>query len=389
MKYLPRLLALFLTFLFAVMAFFVAFPLHAQIDQYIFVDKKLGRTSPVVHVGEYITFTIRIENRTSFTVTTLPLSDTFNIDVLGFADSVPSPDVQNPNTGRLDWTDLTNAFGDLGPGQVITVVTGFIAEHPAPAVVNYAAVHDAQGNQGGVPGGTDTSDNGESVGGSSPVVKKLTGGLPVVGLPITFTISITNNGYTSMTILPLLDTYDPAALQFKSAVPPPDSVDDVTGEIVWSNLTYWFGDLPANGSVQVTTVFTALVAIEATNNKAEVAQARDWYGNELGGGADLVPIQIVSDISQLTPTPAATATAVATSDTGGSGGGGSEATSTPSATSTSTSTSNAATSGKLASEIAATGIPPQTNGIATAALALLAAALPLAGWWLVKQKSIK
>ena len=40
----------------------------------IYVDKQLGRPSPVVYVGEYLTFTIFIRNDSPFTVTTLPLS---------------------------------------------------------------------------------------------------------------------------------------------------------------------------------------------------------------------------------------------------------------------------------------------------------------------------
>jgi hypothetical protein len=48
----------------------------AQAGGDIYVDKRLGRADPIVHVGEYLTFTILIRNDTAFTVTTLPLSDT-------------------------------------------------------------------------------------------------------------------------------------------------------------------------------------------------------------------------------------------------------------------------------------------------------------------------
>jgi hypothetical protein len=39
-------------------------------------------------------------------------------------------------------------------------------------------------------------------------------------------------------------------------------------------------------------------------NRAEVVGASDWYGNDMGGGADEVPITIIGP----TPTPAPTAT---------------------------------------------------------------------------------
>jgi uncharacterized repeat protein (TIGR01451 family) len=361
---------------------------QAQQGQQIVVDKQLGRPSPVVHVGEYITFTILIDNQTSFTVTTLPLSDTFNTGVLAFVDAVPMPDTVDAGNGRLDWNDLTTFFGDLGPGQQITVVAGFIAEHPAPAVVNRAAVHDAQGSQGGLPGGNDDSNEGESIGGNSPVTKRMMQGgtPPQVGLPITFTITITNNGFTTMTVVPVVDDYDPAFLQFQSAVPQPDIVDEVNGELIWSDLTIWLGDLPAHGSAQITVVFIALAEIDLTINAVSVADGQDWYGNEMGAGADQVPIIIVGGAAQTTATPTATATEAATA----------AATSTPAAaTATSeaqatavqaTMTPFATATAQAALRMPDTGIPPQASPNYTGLLALLAAFLPIAAWGLRRQR---
>jgi hypothetical protein len=272
----------------------------------IYVDKQLGRAAPVVHVGEYLTFTILIRNDAAFTVTTLPLSDTYNAAVLGYKDAVPPPDNVDEPAGRIDWNDLTIPFGDLSPGQQIVVVVGFIAEHPETAVVNRAEVHDALGASGALSGTTSTVTDTESVGGSSPVDKELLGGLiPQAGLPLTFTIVITNDGYTTMTVAPLVDTYDPTVLQFSHAVPPPDLADAANGVLTWTDVTSWTGDIPAHGAVSVTTVFTALTAIGNTANRAEVSGASDWYGNDLAGGADDVPITIIEGP---TPTPGATPT---------------------------------------------------------------------------------
>ncbi|MFN2271433.1 MAG: hypothetical protein ACK2US_11390 [Anaerolineae bacterium] len=264
----------------------------------IYVEKQLGRPSPVVYVGEYLTFTIFIRNDSAFTVTTLPLSDTYNTVVLGFVDATPPPDSVDEGAGRLDWGDLTTYFGNLPPGASILVVVGFIAEHPETAVVNAAEVHDALGAGGALSGTNSTLTNTTSVGGSSPVEKDLLEGLiPQVGLPLTFTITITNNGYTTMTVMPLIDTYNPAWMAFSYAVPPPDIVDEVNGELTWLDLTNWAGDVPAHGTITVTAVFTALIAGDAVNS-AEVSGAVDWYENELAGGSDLVPITIIEG-----PTP--------------------------------------------------------------------------------------
>ncbi|MCB8950238.1 MAG: hypothetical protein H6653_19705, partial [Ardenticatenaceae bacterium] len=334
----------------------------------ILVDKQLQRTDPVVRVGETLTFTIRIENQSAFTVTTLPLSDTFNIDVLGFANATPAPDSVDPATGRLDWTDLTTFFGDLPPGQVITVVTEFIAEHPATAIVNQAAVHDAQGNNGDLNGGDDTDNSGEAVGGSLPLEKRINEGItPTLGMPITFTISITNDGAITVTVLPLTENYDPAVIQFSNAVPPPDLIDEVTGILTWTDITTALGDLPAFGSVDVSVVFTALVATFDSVNEASISGAVDWFDNDLAGGADQVPITIIDDTAPTaTPNPTNTPQPGAPAPT-----------STPTPTATATAVPAAA--------FPDTGIPPTTVAPVTAVLALIAALLP-GSLWLWRQR---
>ena len=92
-------------------------------------------------------------------------------------------------------------------------------------------------------------------------------------------------------------------------------IDAVNGVLSWSDVTHWTGDIPAHGTVVVTTVFTALAAIDSTVNRAEVGSASDWYGNDLGGGGDDVPITIIegptptsAPAPTATPLPAPTAT---------------------------------------------------------------------------------
>jgi hypothetical protein len=264
----------------------------------ISVNKKLGRSDPTVFVGEYLTFTIDIVNNSPFTVTTLPLTDDYNASVLGFADAVPPPNDIDASVGQLDWSDLTETFGDLAPGQSVRVVVGFIAEHPEPAIVNHAEVHDAEGTGGDLGGGDSEDRSGESIGGSSPVDKQLAPGLqPQRGLPLTFTVFITNDGYTTMTVAPLVDRYEPAWITFSYAVPPPDGIDVTRGVLTWTDVTSWTGDIPPHGVISVTTVFTALKTVTNTINQVEVVHAQDWYSNDLAGGSDLVPIKIVE------PTP--------------------------------------------------------------------------------------
>ncbi len=59
---------------------------------------------------------------------------------------------------------------------------------------------------------------------------------PVSGQPITFTISIRNDGGADVVRLPLVDNYDTAYLQFLRSSPRPNSVDSAAGELRWDDL---------------------------------------------------------------------------------------------------------------------------------------------------------
>lgn len=354
----------------------------------ITVDKRLGRTNPVVRVGEYLTFTIEITNNSAFTVTTLPLSDTFNTAVLAYVDATPAPDSVVTTTGQIDWTDLTTQFGDLAPGQTVVVVVGFIAEHPETAIVNRAEVHDAIGSGGALGGSDDTDQSGESIGGSMPLDKRINDGItPTAGLPITFTISITNDGAVTTTIVPLTENYDPLAIQFNTAVPPPDFIDTMTGVLTWTDLTTWFGDIPAFGSVDVTVVFTALMSTINTVNEASISGAVDWYSNDMDGGKDDVPITIIdAPTPTSTPAPTDTPAPIPTKTPKPSSPSEPSPTETPIPTATATATATAVP----AAAFPETGIPPAGVSPLTAVFALIAATTPVAIWlWRHRRRSLE
>lgn len=266
--------------------------------------------SQTVRVGEAITFYITIHNNTPFSLTTVPLTDSFRADILS-----PIPTYVDPgydsltyvgSSGVISWTDIAADFGGfILPGQTVTVTLAFTAEHPTQqlTVVNRAAVHDAI-NARGESGfeGDDEAEN-ETVGGSAPVTKSVDpfGYTPGVGMPVTFTIAIRNDGAADITFLPLEDTYDPTLLAFNYAVPSPDLVVTTTGVISWADLTIFFGPIPGDTTITVTTVFTLidLSSTQGTLNQVQIAGAQDEYGNELGQGQDQVPIQILLPV----PTP--------------------------------------------------------------------------------------
>jgi LPXTG-motif cell wall-anchored protein/uncharacterized repeat protein (TIGR01451 family) len=271
--------------------------------------------SQTVRVGEVITFHITIRNSTAFSLTTVPLTDVFRADILS-----PLPAYVDPpyasltyvgNSGVISWTDVATYFGGfILPGQTVTVTLAFTAEHPTGqlTVVNQSAVHDAINIWGeSVFAGGDDAQN-DTVGGSTPLTKTLEPPeyTPEIGLPVSFTIRIKNDGAADLTHLPLEDTYDPAVLAFNYAVPTPTLVITATGVISWTDLTAFFGPIPGDTTITVTVVFTALRDIETSVNRARVVGARDEFGNDLAAGQDQVPIRVLplpSPTSTPTPTP--------------------------------------------------------------------------------------
>lgn len=282
-------------------------PPEARAQDPIEVVKSLGRSSSVVRVGEVLTFTVVITNNSTFTLTTVPMTDTYRADILGYVSTTPyEPDEQTTSgtTGLLTWYNIADPamFGPIPPGGVVSFIMSFTAEHPDTAVVNAARVHDALDESGSHSFEGDDQDWNDAVGGASPVDKRIEPPdfSPVAGMPLTFTVVITNDGAAVMTSLPLLDTYDPGVLTFSYAVPPPDLVLAASGVISWADLTTYFGDIPADTTVSLTVVFTALPGIDltSTTNRAEVQGALDQYSNVLAPGADQVPITIIGETTE-------------------------------------------------------------------------------------------
>jgi uncharacterized repeat protein (TIGR01451 family) len=92
------------------------------------LSKKLNTIDPLRN-GEMLSFTIRITNTGSVTMTTVPLTDTYDANYLTYVTSVP-PSQDTISDGVLNWNDLTSTpagFGvDLAPGQSFVVIVNFV-----------------------------------------------------------------------------------------------------------------------------------------------------------------------------------------------------------------------------------------------------------------------
>jgi len=86
--------------------------------------------------------------------------------------------------------------------------------------------------------------------------------VPLVGDLVQFELVVRNTGNTTLMVVEVVDSYDPACLKYVNAVPPPDSVDLAAGQMRWANV----GPL-APGDVKVLNVFLAAInsCPQATN----------------------------------------------------------------------------------------------------------------------------
>ncbi len=120
-------------------------------------------------------------------------------------------------------------------------------------------------------------------------------GLDAVAFVVT-TDQLCGGADTTISYLPLVDTYNPAQLQFVSADPMPSSTTPL-GTLTWDNL----GPLYAGGTRRISLQFRALTAVAApgTTNTATVTNPQFMNGRNANNGSDdaQVPILVSGSIT--------------------------------------------------------------------------------------------
>lgn len=359
-------------------------PVQAQGQIRLEIDKQL-QGSDLIRVGQEMTFTIRIRNTGTVSVTRLPLLDRYNASILQLRRSDPTFSTHDSVAGVINWTDLTTntLFGPLPPGAEIRVTTVFRAIRAAPETVNFAEIGAAEGTSGETGGGESDNDKAAAEGGRVIVVKSLPPGQqPVAGKPVTFTVSVRNDGAADLVKVPLEDVFSSEYLAFISANPVPSSV--TAGRLAWDDVLPLLGRtrLRPNEVLTVTTVFTALQAFDGVGiNRAGANGVEDEFQNQVAAPRQAdIPVRILADESQQ---PTATTTPRATIAPTEQTEQPADATSLPTATTISTATELAAT------PTAATATPT-ANAEQAGGTPGTPATLPRSGgeqfwpgWWLI------
>ena len=281
-----------------------AYPQERQGTLSMEITKTL-QGSPVVRVGQYLTFTIRITNTGTITIVKLPLFDEYEPNILSFDQANPPP--STVSAGSITWTNLpTDVFaGPLPPGVAFTVVTRFQVIGITDRTVNRAFIQDAIG-EGGQSGGSGSGEGSGATQGGLVILQKMLapGVAPVSGRPITFTISVRNDGAADLIRVPVQDTFSTEYLMFWTAVPTPTLV--APGELRWDDVLPGLGltRLRPNEIITITTVFTALKSVDAVVlNSAGAAGVRDEFQNELAAPRRAeVPIRVLPGPGETRPT---------------------------------------------------------------------------------------
>ena len=102
--------------------------------QTVFEITKLMNTPPTVTVGSPISFTIRITNTGSISITNLPLTDDYDTTYLTYDTATdltsPNPATDAANDGSIFWSNVIDFDADnhLAPNETLDIVVWFVAK---------------------------------------------------------------------------------------------------------------------------------------------------------------------------------------------------------------------------------------------------------------------
>ena len=233
-------------------------------------------------VGETAQYRIRVTNTGNTTLNTVQVVDTFPAASLGYVSASVTPNTVAG--GSLTWTNV----GPLDSGQSVDLFvnfTGLAAASPATNTVNVTT------------GGGPTASSNASVIVTRPAVsvtKTLVSPNPgpaSKGDEVVFNLTLQNTGTTTLTTLPLEDTFSDANFDFVFATITPDSAG--AGSLVWNDVT-------DTSSLGVGETFTVTVTLRAkgnanpATNNAAITNAFDANGDPVPPSSSAASLQLLA-----------------------------------------------------------------------------------------------
>jgi uncharacterized repeat protein (TIGR01451 family)/fimbrial isopeptide formation D2 family protein len=243
------------------------------------VTKTLNDGDGFVPVGSAFSYTIRVENSgDTEIVDPVPMTDTYDPIYLTYVNATPPSDTAVP--GTITWNDISGGSGLL-PGDFVDITVNFIAASPgtSPDTDDTAAASGFDEN-GDPVGDTDLNTSLTVTNPLVAVDKHLAPGQDQyvrIGDPVSYEITVTNTGDTTIDILPLQDVFDDTHLAYVDSVPLHDVV--AANVITWNDLTTTFGDLAPGSSIDITVNLTATNLGLNIVDVATVSGASDEHGD--------------------------------------------------------------------------------------------------------------
>ncbi|MCB1275934.1 GEVED domain-containing protein [Prosthecobacter sp.] len=233
-------------------------------------------------VGETAQYRIRVTNTGNTTLNTVQVVDTFPSGSLIYTSASVAPDTVAG--GSLTWSNV----GPLNSGQSVDLLvnlTGLAAATPAVNTVNVTT------------GGGPTASSNASVIVTRPAVtvtKTLVSPNPGPankGDDVVFNITLQNTGTTTLTTLPLEDTFSDANFEYVFATITPDAFG--AGSLVWNDVTDT-SSLAVGESFTVTVTLRAKGNADPANNTATVSNAFDANGDPVPPSTSAASLQLLA-----------------------------------------------------------------------------------------------
>jgi uncharacterized repeat protein (TIGR01451 family) len=206
-------------------------------------------------IGEQVQFTITATNTGNTVLDTVPLSDTFNTNLLSFVSATPA---NNAFAGNLiSWTNI----GPLGINSSTSVIVRFTALTNG---IGTNGVVTIPTTTNGIPVPPKTNEVPHTnVNPHVTIAKALlspSGRPAAIGEQFAFTLTVLNDGNVALDTVPVSDSYSTNLISYISSVPA--TVDNNNDGLVnWTNV----GPIAAGSSVTITSRFTAVLAGTGTN----------------------------------------------------------------------------------------------------------------------------
>jgi LPXTG-site transpeptidase (sortase) family protein len=229
-------------------------------------------------LGSTVTYGVTVTNTGDTTLTAVRLSDSYDAARLTFASAGLHTDTAS--LGTLGWTNVLPLGGTLAPGATTDTLTVSFTANSTGTAVNTATVSGATDLWGHVP--ADAIDRNEELTVTRPhvaVTKELSSGQEHYvprGQIVSYDITVTNDGDTSLVTLPLTDTYDASRMVPVSAVPATDAAG--AGALSWTDLLSGGPALAPGDHRSVTVTFRTIASGSLVDTAAVIGATDTWGG---------------------------------------------------------------------------------------------------------------